>query len=168
MLLKVVVAPPKLPSSFMHPDHKLCSIVWSSLDMAPHHRRKGKDTIPSRRKPPLPCAPRHPFSLQANSVFSICSTTGQEPTSRLLCTHVDIHVHANTYTRIYLQHTHSEGGMKKGGRNGEREGGGKEFISEAEVQEFVLTDLLGDSDAHLSLRTMDTCNLKEISEQKVK
>lgn len=58
--------------------------------------------------------------------------------------------------------------MKKGGRNGERKGGGKEFISEAEVQEFVLTDLLGDSDAHLSLRTMDTCNLKEISEQKVK
>lgn len=45
---------------------------------------------------------------------------------------------------------------------------GRKFICEAEVQEFVLTDLLGDSDAHLSLRTMDTCNLKEISEQKVK
>lgn len=58
--------------------------------------------------------------------------------------------------------------MKKGGRNEERKEVGRKFICEAEVQEFVLTDLLGDSDAHLSLRTMDTCNLKEISEQKVK
>lgn len=58
--------------------------------------------------------------------------------------------------------------MKKGGEMRRGKEVGRKFICEAEVQEFVLTDLLGDSDAHLSLRTMDTCNLKEISEQKVK
>lgn len=76
-----------------------------------------------------------------------------------------------THTRVYNYNTHTlrERGDEKGG--GEMRRGkevGRKFICEAEVQEFVLTDLLGDSDAHLSLRTMDTCNLKEISEQKVK
>lgn len=68
-----------------------------------------------------------------------------------------------THTHIYTHSTHT---LKERGRAGREVG--REFISEAEVQEFVLIDLLGDSGAHLSLRTMDRCNLKEIREQKVK
>lgn len=77
-------------------------------------------------------------------------------------------MYMQTHTHIYTYNTHI---LKERRREGEVEGGkevGRKFISEAEVQEFVLIDLLGDSDAHLSLRTMDRCNLKEIREQKVK